>query len=64
MKKMLDVRLEVFSDSKDLANALKYDEGNIRYWADEAAAHIEGLWKLANELSEQLNQSMVNKDKK
>lgn len=47
-------RLKLFEDSQELATALRLDQGNNEYWAEEAAIHIESLWEVANKMAHHL----------
>lgn len=41
-------RISVFEDSKEVAEGV-YDAADT-YWNKEAGVHIDGLWRLCNEL--------------
>jgi hypothetical protein len=45
-------RMSVFEDSKEVAEGV-YDAADT-YWNKEAGVHIDGLWRLCNELVAQI----------
>ena len=49
-------RLDVFADSEEVADGVNQIDD---YWAQEAAVHIWGLWKLANQLAMHLQMRLV-----
>lgn len=59
-EKLLD-RIEVFDDSHEISEALREIAGDDLigcYYEIEAAVHIDGLWKLTNELGRELRRMM------